>query len=308
MPGRGCSPLPRPGHSQNGERNHMALADNALTTVADVKTYMGITGSGDDSLIETLINNVSDQIERYCDRNIKAKALEEFIDGRATRTLAVANSPIVTVDLVAFGARDAVTVGSSDSSDLQASVSVSETSVRLVRVASNGDETTTEHTFATNKTTQAIASAIDGTTGFTGSAVFNAPSNIMHRMGGRDVVVNTANLSIPDDAESEYRIDYERGLIHLRADAFPRSHEIPNLNRFPDQFQSVLVRYVGGYSTVPPAVVQAAFELISDAFRGRDRSTYIQQESVGDYSYTLRPVAEASAAIKELLGPFRRIR
>jgi len=286
----------------------MALADNALTTVADVKTYMGVTGSTDDTLIETLINNVSDQIERYCDRKLKESSFEEFIDGRATRTLAVANPPLVSVDLVAFGARDAITVGSTDSSDLQASVSVSSSSVRLVRVASNGHETATTHTFASNKTTALLAAAIDGTTGFSGTSVFNAPSNIMHRMGGRDVLVNTANLSVPDDAESEYRIDYERGFIHLRADAFPRSHEVPNLNRFPDQFQSVLVRYKGGYSEVPPALVQAAFELVSDAFRGRDRDRYVQQESVGDYSYTVRPVAEWTAAVLQLLAPFRRIR
>ena len=43
----------------------MALASNALTTVADVKTYMGVTSSSDDTLIETLVNNVSDQIERW---------------------------------------------------------------------------------------------------------------------------------------------------------------------------------------------------------------------------------------------------
>lgn len=286
----------------------MALADNALTTVADVKTYMGVTSSTDDTLIETLINNVSDQVERWCDRKLKESSFEEFIDGRATRTLAVANAPIITVDLVAFGARDAITVGSTDTTDLQASVSVSSTSVRLVRVASNGDETATTHTFASNKTTSALATAIDGTTGFSGTSVYNAPSNIMHRMGGRDVLVNTANLSVPDDAESEYRIDYQRGFIHLRADAFPRSHEVPNLNRFPSQFQGVLVRYAGGYSTIPNALVQAAFELVSDAYRGRDRDRNVQQESVGDYSYTVRPVAEWSASVLQLLAPFRRIR
>ena len=286
----------------------MALADNALTTVADVKTYMGVSGSTDDTLIETLINNVSDQIERWCDKKLAATALEEFIDGRATRTLAVANAPIVSVDLVAFGARDAITVGSSDSTDLQATIAIEDTQARLHRVASDGTATATNLSLATYKTTATLATAIDGTTGFSGSSSHNAPSNTLHRMGGRDVLTTTAHLSVPDDAESEYRVDYSRGFIHLRADAFPRSSEMPNFNRFPNQFQGVLVRYVGGYSTIPNALVQAAFELVSDAFRGRDRDRYVQQESVGDYSYTVRPVAEWSAAVLQLLAPFRSIR
>tara|TARA_R100001510_G_scaffold57782_1_gene67730 strand:+ start:2352 stop:3212 length:861 start_codon:yes stop_codon:yes gene_type:complete len=286
----------------------MALADNALTTVADVKTYMGVTTSTDDTLIETLINNVSDQIERWCDKKLAATSLEEFIDARATRTLAVANSPIVSVDLVAFGARDAISVGSSDTTDLQATVGVDGSQARLHRVASDGTATTTNLSLATYKTTATLATAIDGTTGFTATVAHNAPSNTLHRMGGRDVLTTTAFLSVPDDAESDYRVDYERGFVHLRADAFPRSSEMPNFHRFPNQFQGVLVRYVGGYSTIPNALVQAAFELVSDAFRGRDRDRFVQQESVGDYSYTVRPVSEWSANVLQLLAPFRSIR
>jgi hypothetical protein len=286
----------------------MALASNALTTVADVKTYMGVTASTDDTLIETLINNVSDQIERWCDRKFVASDFEEFIDARATRTLAVANPPIVSVDLVAFGARDAITVGSTDTTDLQATVAIEDTQARLYRVASDGTATATNLSLATYKTTATLAAAIEGVTGFSGSVVHNAPSNTLHRMGGRDVLTTTAYLSVPDDAESEYRIDYDRGFVHLRADAFPRSAEMPNFNRFPNQFQGVLVRYSGGYSTIPNALVQAAFELVSDAYRGRDRDRNISNESVGDYSYTVRPMAEWSLAILHLLAPFRRIR
>lgn len=286
----------------------MTLASNALTTVADVKTYMGVTGATDNTLIEMLVNNVSDQIERWCDRKLVAVDLEEFIDARATRTLAVANPPVVSIDLVAFGARNSISVGSTDTTDLLATIAIEATQARLHRVASDGTPTTTNLSLATYKTTTTLAAAINGTTGFSASSVFNAPSNTLHRMGGRDVTTTTANLTVPDDAESEYRIDYERGFVHLRADAFPRSSEMPPLNRFPSQFQSVLVRYKGGYETIPNALVQAAFELISDAYRGRDRDRNINNESVGDYSYTVRPVAEWSAAVLQLLAPFRRIR
>ena len=69
----------------------MALASNALTTVAAVKTYMGISSSTDDDLLESLINNVSDQIERWCDRTFAATSYTEYIDAFGTRTIAVQN-------------------------------------------------------------------------------------------------------------------------------------------------------------------------------------------------------------------------
>lgn len=286
----------------------MALASNALTTVADVKTYMGITSSTDDTLIETLVNNVSDQIERYCDREFKEKTFTEYLDGRGDRTIAVSNPPLISVDLVAFGARDSISVQSSDSTDLLATVGIEDDQARLFRYTSSGSAVTTSLTFTDYPTTTLLAAQINSTAGFTATSIFNAPSFSLHRLGGRDTIEATAYLTVPDDAESEYRIDYDRGLIHLRADAFPRAAETRRVNHFPNQFQSVFVRYSGGYATIPNALVQAAFELVSDAFRGRDRDRNINQESLGDYSYTVRPMAEWSQSIKALLDPFRRIR
>jgi hypothetical protein len=286
----------------------MALASNALTTVSAVKTYMGVTSSTDDDLIETMVNNVSDQIERWCDRSFVSQSFTEYLDAYGTRTIAVQNPPLVSVDLVAFGTQDAITVTSAVDSDIAATVAIEGDQARLYRVQEDGTETTTNLSFSTYKTTTTLASQIGSTAGFDATVVVNALSKNMHQMGGRDVTSTTAYLTIPDDAESEYRVDYDRGFIHLRADAFPRFNETRRNNRFPNQFQSVYVQYVGGYETIPNALVQAAFELISDAYRGRDRDRAINQESLGDYSYTLRPWAEWSENIKTLLGPFKRVR
>lgn len=191
----------------------MALASNALTTVADVKTYMGITSSTDDTLIETLVNNVSDQIERYCDREFKEKTFTEYLDGRGDRTIAVSNPPLISVDLVAFGARDSISVQSSDSTDLLATVGIEDDQARLFRYTSSGSAVTTSLTFTDYPTTTLLAAQINSTAGFTATSIFNAPSFSLHRLGGRDTIEATAYLTVPDDAESEYRIDYDRGLI-----------------------------------------------------------------------------------------------
>ena len=286
----------------------MALASNALTTVAAVKTYMGISSSTYDDLLESLINNVSDQIERWCDRTFAATSYMEYIDAYGTRTIAVQNPPLESVDIVAFGSQDAILVSSDTESDLAATIGVEPDRVRLHRIEENGTTTSTNLLFSSYATTALLQAAINSTAGFDATLVKNAPVATLHRMGGRDTTVANAYLTIADDMESEYRIDYDRGLIHLRSDAFPRFAEHRRDNRFPNQFQSVFVQYVGGYSTIPNALVQAAFELISDAYRGRDRDRTINQENLGDYSYTVRPWAEWTDNIRTLLAPFRRIR
>ena len=286
----------------------MALADNALTTVADVKTYMGVTSSDDDTLIETLVNNVSDQIEKWCDRKIVQQTITEFLDAQATRTLSLSHSPVISVDLVAYGARNALSVSSDTATDILATVSVEEDQIRLVRIASDGTQTVGIFPFSSYATTSLLAAVINSSTGYNASSIYNAPAFTLHRMGGRNVMDATAYLTVTSDDESDYRVDYDRGLVHLRADAFPRFAEKRFANRFPDAFQSVLARYSAGYATVPNAAVQAAFELISDAYRGRDKDRSINQESLGDYSYTLRAWSEWSENVKTLLAPFRRVR
>lgn len=287
----------------------MALASNALTTVADLKTYLSITSSTDDTLLETIINNVSDQIERWCDRTFAATTKKEFLHAHGERTVQVENAPIISIDLVAFGTQDAIRVSSNVTTDLMATVSVEESQVRLYRVASDGTATTTNLTFSDYKTTTTLTSAIAGVTGYTATKVIDAPTFLLHRAGGRDVLTTEFALSIPDDAENDYRVDYERGLIYLRSDAFPAvmKHD-RRIAHFPDQFGSVFVQYSGGYSTIPNALVQAAFELCGDAYQGRDRDRNMASESIGDYSYTLRDPAQWSDTITTLLAPFRRIR
>ncbi len=75
------------------------LADNALTNLADVKESLGIAGSDHsyDNLIIRKINQVSNQIERYCDRKFK-KAIytDELYNGQGTTQLVLKQRPIDT--------------------------------------------------------------------------------------------------------------------------------------------------------------------------------------------------------------------
>ncbi len=66
----------------------MALNAWALTTVARFKTFAGITVATDDTLIERLINIVSDYIEKFCDRRFLQTAYtDEYYDGNGSNQM-----------------------------------------------------------------------------------------------------------------------------------------------------------------------------------------------------------------------------
>jgi hypothetical protein len=49
----------------------MSLSNNALTTLANLKAYLGITVADDDLLLESLIDRATDIIETICNRPFK---------------------------------------------------------------------------------------------------------------------------------------------------------------------------------------------------------------------------------------------
>lgn len=61
----------------------MALAANALTTLASVKTIAGITDTSQDTRLEFLINAVSSTIEGYLDRKLQLDAAHPYIENIA---------------------------------------------------------------------------------------------------------------------------------------------------------------------------------------------------------------------------------
>jgi hypothetical protein len=81
----------------------MTLTDNALTSVAAVKSYLKIadTNTVDDDRIELLINACSSTIENFCRRNFKKQTFtDEEYDGNDHRYLNLYNYPVQSVDKV----------------------------------------------------------------------------------------------------------------------------------------------------------------------------------------------------------------
>lgn len=76
----------------------MELSASALCKLEDVKDYLGVDHSKQDGILIELINEVSDDCERYCNRTFfLATYTAEKYNGDGTDTLLVANYPITTV-------------------------------------------------------------------------------------------------------------------------------------------------------------------------------------------------------------------
>ena len=81
----------------------MALAANALTTVAALETELGITPASETTYCETLINRASQAIERYCNRIFYQTAgIVELVPGYGGNRLIVSRAPVTALTAVAF--------------------------------------------------------------------------------------------------------------------------------------------------------------------------------------------------------------
>ena len=77
----------------------MAINANGLTTVDRVKTFIGITVADHDTLLERLINQVSDFVEHYCDRTfVETANSNEIYDGTGTEKLFLENYPVSSTE------------------------------------------------------------------------------------------------------------------------------------------------------------------------------------------------------------------
>lgn len=83
-----------------------------LVTSQEVKDYLGISGSGEDTLIGALIDYASNAIENYCNTYFSSTAITDRLDGGG-RYLITKVAPIISVTSIT-DAYDSTVVSSAD--------------------------------------------------------------------------------------------------------------------------------------------------------------------------------------------------
>lgn len=68
-----------------------------LTTLANVKQYLGIANAGDDALLTSLVSRISANVQNWLNRNILSAAYTETLDGNGGFALVFKNYPVTAV-------------------------------------------------------------------------------------------------------------------------------------------------------------------------------------------------------------------
>ncbi len=271
----------------------IALSSYALCSLAEAKRYMHITSTDHDSLITELINAISAKIESIAGRKFKARDLVEWTrvyDG----VVIVRNWPIISVSRVARSGGSAAITASYSGDDIRASISVTDSSVKLLSIASGGTATTSTLSYSVYGTTSTLAAAIAGVTGWSATANYDVPSSTLLPTSGCEVKgsdsTSTAYLYYASDAITWDDVTYETGVI-----------------RIPLSSGLICVEYRGGFETIPYDLNMLCRELVSAAFSASRKDLSVTSESLGDYAYTLASSVDMTARQEEPIRKWSEI-
>lgn len=267
----------------------MAVGTYALTSLANLKEYLGITSSSDDTILEKCIDRATARIETYCGRKIKARDHAEWRDGAPVQSMRLYQWPVISVSNVWTGSCSALVVGSSDATDTRASISVRQEggtpSVLLSRTTSAGITTASTLAFSTYPTTSDLATAIAATAGFTCTLGKDMRSVQLRPRAGGDVVSNPQSVTLyAADIASEYTYDSDTSILSVDRSGF--EYWAPSAGHFPEGTKAILIEYRAGFETVPDDMEQCCLEVAAMIFRDRKRDKSLISERLGDYSYS----------------------
>lgn len=271
----------------------MQIDSNPLTTLAKLKTWLGITTVADDAVLQWSIEAASRAVQTYCGRNFTETRYYEIRDGGESRRMALAHYPVSIVRFVGIGWDSVLTVSSTISTDVVATVAVNSDHLHLYRMASNGQETSETVPFGSHQTSGEIRTHINTLTGFSASLILDVPAVYIRKLAGRSLKNGPAYLEAPTDSLEDYQVDLDSGIIY--------GQQLP-IHR------SVLVDYTAGYATIPYDVENATISVAARLFRDRTRDPGVTSESLGGYSYSRRGSSEIDATEAKMLAPYRRLR
>lgn len=264
----------------------MAVDAYALTSLANLKSYLGITDATYDALLEALINRVSDKIERHCDRKFVTREFCEIVDGEGGYDLPVRNRPIIELYRVCIGGQGAFVLSNS-----LANISTAHAQYSILPVSEDDQHAatldlvtvgliTTTHTIdltaaATDRIDEVVAAINALPTGGWSARVQSGftyyPASHLVPMERQNIGGSgTTTVEVWMSSEVDFKTNRKAGMIHMA----------PSVN-----FQNVLIAYQGGYVTIPDDLEAAALELLKIAFDTR-RDMSLTGERLGDYAWT----------------------
>ncbi len=302
-------------------------AKDLITTGRARQNLQSLTDSSQDSLLATLITAVSDAIEKYCRRDFYVRSYDELYNGSGERRLLLREYPVQSVESLLTRPTIVLRIQNTNRAlNQRASVAITSTGLRLVRVASGVVTADTSVTWAANPTLQAVANAVNalangwqasvagestGDFGLWASAdLYVKPSygDGTQSSGALDARSQAAGLKLHLTPVRDFEWDARGWLI------WPAPCAEPDLLQsgdavWPPGINNFRVQYTAGYSTIPEAVQEACALWVAGAYFQTLRDPLLASQSVPgavaqawQRANGLRP----PAAVAALLAPFRR--
>lgn len=241
------------------------------------------------------------QIQKECRRNFESQTyvLERY-SGTGSRKLFLRNYPITSIQRVAIGTLDMIRITNTNTGTI-ASVSVNSTGIVLNRDGSV-DSTLL---FADNLTLSAMVTAINAVgNGWTAELLNSLYSNyksdsLIKKFGLSTIDTNYVYLQIPYDAEYDFEVDDQKGIIYH------------NISFFQRGFNNIFVTYTAGYSSADmPNDLKMAIKILTKLYYEKNtNNTYgLQEYKVGDIAYRwLKDSATFPMEVQNIISKYRRI-
>lgn len=260
----------------------------ALTTLANVKLYLGITDSSKDTLLTEIITNVSDMIETALGRDFDRDTYSFNAYGTDDNIVTLPNLPINAILYAAYGDGDVITVEYTGSYVATIQVKDAEVIVTVNLVQTSVPMTDSD-------TLQDVATAISAIADFTATVCEGYENYPAKALWNQAISPFELNESIYLKAPTSY--------IKLNADEADGVFFADVCLGRKTQYKVI---YDGGYTSVPGGLEQIAKMMIMDAYRMLALDGNLQSEKIGDYSYTMAKVSDLFQRYSSQLNHYRR--
>jgi hypothetical protein len=269
----------------------------AITTLANVKTYMGITNNAKDAVINQFIPAVQLMMERHCCRAFDSTAYTEWVWSQGGRELFLPNYPVTILNRVCNNYTTVIGIRNTAADAQMATVECDGTSLFLIvwGGASAGSATLTLATYATLTLLAAAITAL-GTNWESvitaGCAAYN-PSELIQNGGDDALSTVYAEFVMSQDPLNVQRFNAD-GVVK---GTFPRG-------------KFVWCSYTAGYAVIPPDLENIAIRMISDLVNQAGHDLTLKSEKYPDYAYQLADNVLTKTLIeryKDELSLFKRV-
>ncbi len=246
----------------------------ALTSVANFKSYIGLTSSDDDTLIGYLISRATDAIERYCNRTLRSADYREYYNGTGERELLLKEYPVTAVSALSIGRANALSITNSNSDAWQARVTITSTEMTLyIDGGSNaGDDTLTLSSYTVSTIVDAIIALGKGWNASVVTsdyAVYDADELLP--AFGLNCLDRQVYAQAPIWTPHDFTVTPELGTIALSCEIFTSG------------IQNIVIRYTAGYVVTPADLEQICIDLTNIYYTGRKHDLSLKAERLADH-------------------------